>query len=114
MELRDFVSETIIQIAEGVALAQERSTELGAYVNPTLTGNTTDAVQHGFLKSAHGAAQIVGFDVALTVTEGKGAKGGIGIIAGAITLGGSGQSSTENSSVSRVKFGVPLILPSKG
>jgi hypothetical protein len=111
MELRDFVSETLVQIAEGVSSAQERSKELGAYVNPQLTGSTTDAVQHGFLKSQFGAAQIVGFDVALTVTEGKGTKGGIGIIAGAITLGSSGQSTSENSSVSRVKFSVPLILP---
>lgn len=113
MELRDFVSETLIQIVEGVSLAQERSSSLGAHVNPTLTGSTGDAVQHGYLRSADGAAQIVGFDVALTVTKGKGAKSGIGIIDGTVTLGSSGQSSAENSSVSRVKFSVPLILPIK-
>jgi hypothetical protein len=114
MELRDFVSETLVQIAEGVASAQERSSAIGAHINPKLTGSATFAVQHGFLSSAAGAAQIVGFDVALTVTEGKGTKGGIGIVAGAITLGSSGHSSAENSSVSRVKFSVPLILPVKG
>lgn len=114
MELREFVTETLVQIAEGVAAAQERSLSIGAHINPKLTGNASFGSQHGFLSSSAGAAQIVGFDVALTVTQGKGTKGGIGIVAGAINLGSAGQSSLENSTVSRVKFSVPLVLPIKG
>ncbi len=114
MELRDFVKETLVQIAEGVSEAQERADSLGAHVNPRLTRSSNYASQQGFLNSESGAAQVVGFDVALTVTEGTGTKGGIGIFAGAVSLGSSGQSSAENSSVSRVKFSVPLALPSKG
>jgi len=55
--------------------------------------------------------QFVQFDVALTVKEGTGTKGGIGVFAGVISLGSAGQSSAENASVSRVKFLVPLALP---
>ena len=53
----------------------------------------------------------VDFDVALTVTEGTGTKGGIGIVAGAFALGSTGQSTAQNSSVSRVQFSVPIAFP---
>jgi len=111
MDLKDFVSETLIQIANGVKQAQEQTEQIGARVNPKLTGAANNAAQHGFLPAEQAPAQIVQFDVALTVKEGSGIKGGIGIFAGAVSLGSSGQSSAENSSVSRVKFCVPLSLP---
>ncbi len=56
--------------------------------------------------------QLVDFDVALTVKEGTETKGGIGIFVGAFGVGSQGQSSAENASLSRVKFVVPITLPS--
>ena len=111
MDLRDFVSETLTQIVEGVKSAQSNAVDSGAKVNPKLSTSYEQAGKQGFLQTSEGYAQIVQFDVALTVTEGSGTKGGIGVFAGAINLGNSGQSKTENSSVSRVKFSVPLSLP---
>ena len=111
MDLKEFVSEALVQIISGVKDAQDKAIELGGKVNPRITGSSEYASQHGFLRTADDPAQIVQFDVALTVTEGTGTKGGIGVFAGAINLGSSGQSSNENSSVSRVKFAVPLTLP---
>ncbi len=57
------------------------------------------------------AAQMINFDVALTVTEGTGTKGGIGVVTGIFTLGSAGQSEAESSTVSRVKFAIPVVLP---
>ena len=111
MDLKEFVAETLTQIVGGVSEAQGRVTEMQAKVSPRLNGSPTHAVQHGYLSADGGAAQIVQFDVALTVKEGAGTKGGLGIVAGAVSLGTSGQSSSENSSVSRVKFSVPITLP---
>lgn len=54
---------------------------------------------------------MVEFDVALTVTEGTGTKGGIGVFVGAINLGSAGESKNENVSISHVRFRVPLQLP---
>ncbi|MGH8601961.1 MAG: hypothetical protein ACREXR_04040 [Gammaproteobacteria bacterium] len=66
----------------------------------------------GLLLSDTGkVAQIVEFDIALSVKEGTGTKRGIGILAGAISLGSSGQSNEESSAQNRVKFCVPLSLP---
>jgi hypothetical protein len=112
MDLKDFVSQTLTQIVEGVKESQTVATARGASVNPILSGTQAEAAKHGFLWSEAGFAQVVSFDVALTVTEGTGTKGGIGVFAGALTLGASGQSATTNSSVSHVKFSVPLVLPS--
>jgi len=111
MDLRDFVSETLIQIAEGVRLAQERSKDTGVKVSPRLGGNAQYAADHGFLATATGPAQIVKFDVALTVKDASDSKGGIGIFAGAISIGGSAQSTQENATVNRIQFAVPMVLP---
>jgi len=111
MELREFVSETIKQISSGVKDAQASHEEHGAFVNPHLSTSAELAVKHGILIASGHATQLVQFDIALTVTEGTGTKGGIGVFVGALSLGSSGQSNSENSSVSRVKFFVPLVLP---
>lgn len=111
MELREFVAETLVQIVEGVQEAQTRTKDHGARVNPHLTTSADLAVKQGILIASGSAAQLVQFDVALTAKEGTGTKGGIGVVAGIFTLGSTGQSQAENSSVSRVKFSVPLVLP---
>ncbi|WP_157475087.1 hypothetical protein [Lysobacter sp. Root494] len=114
MNLQDFITETLAQIVQGVKAAQELALQEGAEVNPRLTGGPSINSAHGFIASAGGnTAQVVSFDVALTVKEGSGTKGGIGVFAGAVSLGTSGQSSAENSSISHVKFSVPLALPTR-
>ena len=113
MNLQDFVSETLSQIVGGVKAAQSVAIESGCQINPKMTSNLDYASQHGFLWCDSVYAQIVEFDVALTTTEGSNSKGGIGVFAGAVSLGGSTGSTAENSSISRVKFRVPLVLPSQ-
>lgn len=113
MDLKDFVAETLTQIVEGVTQAQSALESKGATINPVIW---TDVSKMGVvaLDGTQGrVAQMVQFDVALTVTEGTGTKGGIGIFSGAINVGSSGQSKNENVSVSRVQFRVPLALPYK-
>ena len=112
MELKDFVSETLKQIIEGVDDAQSFAKEKGASINPELYLNTSIASSTGQLKTVDGKnVSTIEFDVAVTATEGKGTKGGIGIVAGAINLGSTGQTNHEKVSVSNIKFSVPLSLP---
>ncbi|MBD8899684.1 hypothetical protein [Rhodanobacter sp. DHG33] len=110
MELKDFVAQTLTQIIEGVVASQKAVATHGATINP-LINPMSDSSKHGFISCYEGFAQVVRFDVALTVTEGMGTKGGIGVFAGPVSLGSSGQSNSSNSSVSHVQFNVPLILP---
>jgi len=106
MNLRDFVKETLVEIAEGVDSANDALKGKGAFVNPVkITHRTGQAVQH--TRQLH----EVEFDVAVTAEEGKETKGGIGIMVGSIGLGAQGRSETSGSTHSRVKFTIPMLLP---
>jgi len=111
MDLKEFVAETLCQIVEGVRDAQTRAAKHGARVSPPFTASADLAVKQGFLIASGDAAQMVQFDVAISAKEGKGTKGGIGLVVGPITLGSAGHSSQESTGTSRVKFCVPLVLP---
>jgi hypothetical protein len=116
MELEEFVSESLTQVLKGVMTAKSSNRGNGCEVNPALTLSSGD-VYKGKLPdeitvSAEGKTVImVNFDVAVTVTQGTGTKGGIGIASGILNLGSSGQSDKTNSSVSRLQFKVPVALP---
>lgn len=106
MDLKEFVSETLIQIAEGVAQASEKAAPKGAEVNPkSWSGNDERYSSEG------SRIQQIEFTVALSVNEGTATKGGIGVVAGMFALGTQGQSSNNQASTTHVKFSVPMALP---
>ena len=115
MDLKEFVSETLVQITEGVSDAQRRTEgQEGVQISPPLQGNLNTASEHGFVSTSKGKAQVVKFDVALTVTSSEKGKGGIGVFSGMLNCGGGVESGSENSSLSRVQFAIPLMLPGGG
>ncbi len=95
MDIETFVSETLRQIVKGVQTAQEHDDCKQARVNPAARMKTIE------------------FDVAVMVTEGNEKKAGIGVFTGAFGVGGQANTNTANSSVSRIRFSVPVILPTK-
>ena len=103
MELKDFIEETLKQIISGVRSAQENAIELGAKINPR-GGSVVE------MRNVH-------FDVAVGTSKETETKGGIGVV---VVPGGSAgsqdQSDVASSSMSRIKFSVPVKLPvqSKG
>ena len=97
MELKTFVSQTLIEILEGVSLAQDKAGELGAKVIPTLA-------------PGGGSIRDIEFDVEVKTAEGTETKGGIGIYVGAIGLGSQGQSNAQTSSVGRIRFAIPVVM----
>lgn len=114
MELKDFISQTLTQIINGVKVAQEEAKKLGAKVNPTLTYLEMDKYRTPMVTPTSNATSpvfLVDFDVAITATEGEGIKGGGGLNVAAIRIGAQGESSSSNMQQSRVKFMVPITLP---
>lgn len=113
MELKEFVAETIKQLIDGVLAAQEYGRKNRARVNP----------MHLPVRDAHGGvhsltfrsdiAHPVEFDVAVSTAEGTQTKGGVGIVVGPIALGSQGQSKKGNESVTRIKFTIPVVLPTE-
>lgn len=112
MDLKEFVGQALFDIVQGVLDAQTTLGANGKYINPELSTQQGPLEKQGKLVSIQGQlVQTVEFDIAVTATEGKGTKGGIGVVVGAIALGSQGQSSSESSAVSRIKFSVPVTLP---
>ena len=117
MDLRSFVTETLVQIVDGVSEAKKQI-EAGAS-NARI--NPDEVYPHQQKKS--GRASAVEFDVALTVAEETmdAEKEKVGARAGllsVVSLGASAEingersGSAKNETVSRVRFTVMLAQPS--
>lgn len=114
MKLDDFISETLVQIINGIKIAQDHARANDAIINgPNLYfSNTSQTNSLVMYDSKTGRlAERIEFDVAITTIETDDAKGGIGIFVGPIGVGAQGNVSAQNSLVNRIKFSVPVILP---
>jgi hypothetical protein len=112
MQLKDFVSESIKQIIDGVSDAMEHAASKGGRVNPARQIVNSNNASSRFDRASGVSIETIEFDVAVTVSEGTQTKGGIGVFTGFVGLGSQGQSDASNLSVSRLKFVVPIALPS--
>ncbi|NRB39742.1 MAG: hypothetical protein HRU20_14965 [Pseudomonadales bacterium] len=113
MKLDDFVSETIKQIIQGVVSAQEFGNSKNAKVNPLTSRLAGQGEGQAYCEQTGVPLQQVKFDVAVTVTEEtSNSEGGESI--GSISVSPAVTISTQNSSISRIKFEVPVLLPTTG
>mgnify|MGYP003374939106 CR=1 FL=1 len=108
MELKDFVSQTITQIIEGVHVAQETCST--GEVNPHLARpGAAEGKLH--FASNWNPIESVKFSVSVTVSDVAGVGAKIGVVSGLInaSLGGQGEQSRE--SINRIEFTVPICYP---
>ncbi|ELV8773039.1 hypothetical protein QNE60_004380 [Vibrio harveyi] len=121
MELQQFISTALVQIAKGIESASEELKDSSAIVNPRNivgTGGTDDQKVYGYLaddstRKLRKAVQLIDFDVAVVAAEGSTTKGGLGIKVGGIGIGAQGQSEDKTTSESRIKFSIPMVLPTE-
>ena len=109
MELKDFIKETITQIVDGVVEAQVAIAKHGAEINPKKV-QFKEAGQYNYHNS--GKPQMVEFDVGLTIIKKVGSADGVGVFLGAISLGKKNDEGSEHTAVSRIRFSLPVVLPS--
>jgi len=110
MKLQEFVSETLKEIIAGVKEAQKYAELEGAWISPRMFSPAKSEVRY-FAEKDHATIEQIEFDVAVTSTEGSATEAGAGIFVAAIGLGVKGKSDTSSSSISRIKFSIPLGLP---
>lgn len=103
MELKEFIKDIVLEIVEGVSIAQNElnSRKIKAIVNPT--------------RDQHNGSSLIGnvfdyyetskIEIEASIVSSK--EGGVG--ASIKVLSGDMKNKTENSS--RVKFSVPILLP---
>lgn len=122
MELQQFVTESLNQILKGISQAQSANTYNGIEINPSLrhyidrgrddwVGDDHKLPNDVLLTPTGEIVVMVHFDIAVTVMEGTGTKGGIGVFAGAVGLGTQGQSDKSSTSATKLQFKVPVVLP---
>jgi len=103
VNVREFVSETLGQIFQGVRDAGAVAKETGGAVISVEYNKEGDRS-----KSRDGRPVIdVAFDVALTVETTGGGKGNITVFGVGVEAGAGRQDTT----VSRVQFSVPIVMP---
>jgi len=110
MELKDFVSETLKHVMEGVKIAQEKAAEMGGVINPKGILNSDPKATRGPFGEP---VQYIDFDVVVSTSDLDKAKGGLGIFVGEIGIGVKGEVEEQNTAVNRIRFSVPVYLPSQ-
>ena len=113
MELKNFVAEALKQIVDGVIIAQEYGRTKGARINPLhLPVRNAEGKSHSVTFRSD-IPHDIEFDVAVTTTTGSGTSGGVGVFVGPVGVGSKGQTTKANESISRIKFTIPVVLPSE-
>lgn len=112
MELREFVSEVLSQIACGVVDAQEQTADKGVLINPPLyPKNGINEVNNG--NKINFIPQTVHFDVSVTA-ESSSSADGQGQIKIAVLGGvkGAARNEHKDTHVSRISFSLPVCWTS--
>ena len=104
MELKEFITNTLINIAEGANGAKDRYKTLGGVVNPEITSKA------GLYQPTKERINVE-FEVALSDTTSHESSAGIGVLFNIVTIGGKTGISDEIHSVNKIKFTVPVELP---
>ena len=113
MELKEFITETLAQIAAGVEAAQTEVRDAGGFVNPAHRAGKQeqDKSHFGSLTSGQNIF-LVDFDVTVTVIEATETEGKAKLnVAGLLNLGTGGQSNASSTAINRISFKVPLAMP---
>lgn len=113
MDIKDFVKESLMQIAESINEANIELIDNGSYVP---TGNIVgEGVLCTVVKDSETRHFIkVEFDLAVTVSQEKNTSGGGGLsIASFAKVGIKGEDKEGKEEISRIKFMIPMALPEK-
>lgn len=111
MELKTFIKSAITQIVESVEELNNEIQIENVYINPCSHYKDFDkTIVKG--EYFYNLSEI-NFDLTVSAADNaeKGAK--VGVVASVVGLGASTKAGTQNSSVSKLQFTIPVMLPSK-
>ncbi len=111
VELEQFVAESLRQVIAGVSEAQSGLVENGAQINPNVSVDAAFRLKRLCAAGQPRLIEQVDFDVSLLASQGTGTKGGIGLFVAGAVVGAQKKVTEEVSSINRIRFSVPLVLP---
>jgi len=113
MELKEFIKTTLVDIVEGIELAQNELKSKNCVINPAERKDTRKRKATGSADAYIGDTKEVEFEVALSQIDSAEGKFGLGVWFANIGAGGQTKTDEQNSSVTNIKFSVPIIYTTK-
>lgn len=110
MDIKNFVKETLVQIAEGVIDAQQSIKSSTAVINPNRVGINSIGQKY-LAKSGATFVHDIEMEIAVTISDKEGNEGGLKVVAGVFSIGGGAKNEYLNNTISTVKFKIPMVLP---
>ncbi len=115
MDLQEFVSSCVEQLATAIANLDKSLAAQGVLVNPTLSASRERLATEAFaplLRDERYSALLLRFDVALSVSrENSEAAGGKLSVASFLSAGGEHKGTDSRDVTSRIAFTLPVVLP---
>ena len=111
MELKEFITQTLININQGIIDAQEQTKNSGILINPKNI-KKRDSNIYEVYNGNSAPIQEIEFNIVVNVTEGKDSKIAVGAITGILSGGISNTNQNNNSTQTTIKFNLPVQFPS--
>lgn len=111
MELKEFITQTLININQGIIDAQERTKDSGILINPQ-NFRKRDSNIYEVCNGNSAPIQEIEFNVVVNVTDGKDSKIAVGAFTGLLSGGVSNTNQNNNSTQTTIKFNLPVQFPS--
>lgn len=110
MDLKDFVRDTLTQIAEGVKEAQDACISHGALINPMLSPKVCNEPVYRHDDKDYPATQVT-FNIGLMESTDNSNKAGIGVFLGKVSLGKENEKGNMTQTATNISFSVNVVLP---
>ncbi len=115
MKLDKFVEETIKQVITGIGAAKSFGEQHNAQVNPASATFSSGNASVIYCSNTGVPIQEIRFDIAVSVSESNAETEAPEITVGSTTVTGNNSTAeTSNSSVNRIQFSIPVLLPISG
>lgn len=111
MELKEFITQTLININQGIIDAQEQTKESGIKINPKNI-RKRDSGTYDASNGNSATIQEIEFNIVVNVTEGNDSKIAVGAFTGLLSGGVSNTNQNNNSTQTTIKFNLPVQFPS--
>lgn len=114
MELKEYVSETLVQICEGITSAMKKLEGKGVIINPNSTFHSDGQFWIGKYNKTGPVerwVQMIEMNITTTVTEATEGQGGAKINVGFLNAGAGVNDSASEQNTNSIKFTIPVCLP---
>lgn len=101
MELKTFVAETIKEIIDGIAEAQDQVI------------NRYNYSERGYVEIGNNSQHSISFDISVTSSQSDDKEGKAGVFIKVVDFGAKSTSKSSDSATNRIHFNVPIVYPTK-